>query len=179
MWEGTLTVTPITHSFWRSGRAGWMHRSWKPAYVNAYRGFESLLLRKSNLKCPVRGIFYFLRYRLPVSGGVGEFFLPLVIPAKAVVRQAHHPEQRRRRIQNLFVCFTGCPPTRLCRNSKMTLNLCPSCRTWSGIQQCNNLKKHWIPGQARNDEKMNMQNSGNCDTLSCAGVTGRTPRLLS
>jgi len=29
-------------------------------------------------------------------------FLPPVIPAKAVVRQAHHPEQRRRRIQCIY-----------------------------------------------------------------------------
>jgi hypothetical protein len=27
------------------------------------------------------------------------------------------------------------------------------------------LKKHWIPGQARNDENTNMSSSANCDTV--------------
>jgi len=55
----------------------------------------------------------------------------------------------------------------------------------SGIQYCKMLKKHWIPGQARNDEKMNMQSSDNCDTLCFAGMTrgesknSPTPHLIN
>ena len=37
---------------------------------------------------------------------------------------------------------------------------------------CNTLKTNWIPGQARNDKKMNMRSLDNCDTVWEAGVQG-------
>jgi hypothetical protein len=54
---------------------------------------------------------------------------------------------------------------------KKTLNFYPSCRTLSGIQKRKKLKKRWIPGLARNDQKMNMQNSDTCDTRCFAEKT--------
>jgi hypothetical protein len=38
----------------------------------------------------------------------------------------------------------------------------------SGIQRRNTLKKHWIPGQARNDDKTDRRRFVNCDTV-CQG----------
>jgi len=41
----------------------------------------------------------------------------------------------------------------------------------SGIQYCKVLKKYWIPGQARNDKKMNKRSYVNCDTVCRSGMT--------
>ncbi len=40
----------------------------------------------------------------------------------------------------------------------------------SGIQWLNTLKRHWIPGQARNDKNRTMRGFDNYDTTLKAGV---------
>jgi len=41
----------------------------------------------------------------------------------------------------------------------------------SGIQLLHTLKKHWIPGQARNDDTKVIVSFQNCGTVFFAGMT--------
>jgi len=72
---------------------------------------------------------------------------------------------------------SGFPPARLCHNCLISYFH----RRHAGLdpvsRKTNMLQFFWIPDQVRNDKKMSMQSSDNCDTLCCAGMTKGNYRI--